>query len=73
MERPQAKNGLWADPPPVPPWEWSPARAEERDEWLIGDGALRVESDREGLLAWLVHGDGDAVETTGELPELPGL
>jgi maleylpyruvate isomerase len=36
-------------------------------------GALRVESDREGLLAWLVHGDAEAVEATGELPELSGL
>ena len=29
----EERKGLWADPPPVPPWDWSPARAEERDEW----------------------------------------
>jgi endonuclease YncB( thermonuclease family) len=29
----EAKKGLWADPRLVPPWDWSPARAEKRDEW----------------------------------------
>ena len=44
---------------------------EERDEWVIGDGALRVESDREGLLEWLARGDGENVEADGPLPVLP--
>ncbi len=44
---------------------------EERDEWVVGDGALRVESDREGLLAWLARGDGENVEADGPLPALP--
>jgi maleylpyruvate isomerase len=44
---------------------------EERDEWVIGDGALRVESDREGLLEWLARGEGDGVEADGPLPALP--
>lgn len=44
---------------------------EERDEWVVGDGALRVESDREGLLAWLARGDGGDVEADGPLPALP--
>ena len=44
---------------------------EERDEWVIGDGALRVDSDREGLLAWLARGETEGVEADGPLPELP--
>lgn len=44
---------------------------EERDEWVLGDGALKVESDREGLLAWLARGETDGVEADGPLPELP--
>ena len=44
---------------------------EERDEWVIGDGALRVASDREGLLAWLARGETAGVEADGPLPELP--
>ncbi|GGG50429.1 maleylpyruvate isomerase [Kocuria dechangensis] len=44
---------------------------EERDEWVIGDGALRVESDREGLLEWLARGDAENVEADGPLPALP--
>ena len=44
---------------------------EERDEWVIGDGALRVESDREGLLGWLARGDDENVEADGPLPVLP--
>jgi len=44
---------------------------EERDEWVIGDGALRVESDREGLLEWLARGEADNVEADGPLPALP--
>jgi maleylpyruvate isomerase len=44
---------------------------EERDEWVIGDGALRVESDREGLLEWLARGDAENVEADGPLPVLP--
>ncbi|XKH52404.1 maleylpyruvate isomerase family mycothiol-dependent enzyme [Citricoccus nitrophenolicus] len=46
-------------------------KTEERDEWVIGDGALAVESDREGLLAWLARGETDGVEAEGPLPELP--
>lgn len=45
--------------------------SEEGDEWVVGDGALRVESDREGLLAWLARGNGQHVEADGPLPELP--
>ncbi|RAX45365.1 maleylpyruvate isomerase family mycothiol-dependent enzyme [Arthrobacter sp. AQ5-06] len=44
---------------------------EERDEWVIGDGALRVMSDREGLLEWLARGATDNVEADGPLPILP--
>lgn len=44
---------------------------EERDEWVVGDGSLRVESDREGLLAWLARGEGENVEAGGPLPVLP--
>lgn len=44
---------------------------EERDEWVIGDGALRVSSDREGLLEWLARGVADKVEADGPLPTLP--
>lgn len=44
---------------------------EERDEWVIGDGALRVSSDREGLLEWLARGVADNVEADGPLPALP--
>ncbi|MBM6622465.1 maleylpyruvate isomerase family mycothiol-dependent enzyme [Micrococcaceae bacterium RIT802] len=44
---------------------------EEGDEWVVGDGALRVDSDREGLLAWLARGNGEHVEADGPLPELP--
>lgn len=44
---------------------------EERDEWIIGDGALRVASDREGMLEWLARGHAGNVESDGPLPELP--
>jgi maleylpyruvate isomerase len=44
---------------------------EERDEWIIGDGGLRVESDREGLLQWLARGNAEHVEVTGPVPALP--
>ncbi|MEW1807678.1 maleylpyruvate isomerase family mycothiol-dependent enzyme [Pseudarthrobacter sp. NPDC080039] len=44
---------------------------EERDEWVIGDGALRVESDREGLLKWLARGDATELEAAGPVPALP--
>lgn len=44
---------------------------EERDEWVIGDGALRVASDREGLLQWLARGEAEHVEADGPLPALP--
>lgn len=44
---------------------------EERDEWVIGDGALRVSSDREGLLEWLARGAAENVEADGLLPNLP--
>lgn len=44
---------------------------EERDEWIIGDGALRVASDREGMLEWLARGHAENVESDGRLPKLP--
>lgn len=44
---------------------------EERDEWVIGDGGLRVASDREGLLQWLARGDAEHVEADRPLPVLP--
>lgn len=44
---------------------------EERDEWVVGDGALRVSSDREGLLEWLARGVTENVEADGPLPALP--
>ncbi|MEE9095965.1 maleylpyruvate isomerase family mycothiol-dependent enzyme [Pseudarthrobacter phenanthrenivorans] len=44
---------------------------EERDQWIIGNGALRVESDREGLLQWLARGDAAQIEAEGPVPALP--
>lgn len=44
---------------------------EERDQWVIGDGALRITSDREGMLEWLARGDTENVEADGPLPSLP--
>ena len=44
---------------------------EEGDEWVIGDGALKVRSDREGLIEWLARGQGRYIEADGELPVLP--
>ena len=44
---------------------------EERDQWTIGNGTLRVESDREGLLQWLARGDATHVEAEGPVPALP--
>jgi maleylpyruvate isomerase len=44
---------------------------EERDEWVIGDGGLRVTSDREGLLQWLARGDAEHVDFDGPVPALP--
>jgi maleylpyruvate isomerase len=44
---------------------------EERDEWVIGNGALRVVSDREGLLQWLARGDDEHIEVDGPVPALP--
>lgn len=44
---------------------------EERDRWIIGDGALRIASDREGLLQWLARGDAEHIEADGPLPALP--
>jgi maleylpyruvate isomerase len=44
---------------------------EERDEWVIGDGGLRVVSDREGLLQWLSRGDAEHIDVDGPVPALP--
>jgi len=44
---------------------------EERDKWVIGDGALRVTSDREGLLQWLARGGTEHIEADGLVPALP--
>jgi maleylpyruvate isomerase len=44
---------------------------EEGDEWVIGDGALSVKSDREGLIEWLARGQGRYIEADGPLPVLP--
>lgn len=46
---------------------------DERDEWVIGDGALRVEGDREGMLAWLARGDSSHIYLPDgvEAPQLP--
>lgn len=44
---------------------------EERDEWVIGDGGLRVVSDREGLLQWLARGDAEHIDVDGPVPVLP--
>jgi maleylpyruvate isomerase len=44
---------------------------EERDEWVIGDGALHVTSDREGLLQWLARGEAEHIEAEGPVPALP--
>lgn len=44
---------------------------EERDEWVIGDGALRVVSDREGMLQWLARGNAEHIEMDGPVPVLP--
>ncbi|MGX5359906.1 maleylpyruvate isomerase family mycothiol-dependent enzyme [Kocuria sp. KH4] len=44
---------------------------EEGDEWVIGDGAARVRSDRAGLLAWLARGQAGRVTAETPLPALP--
>lgn len=44
---------------------------EERDEWVIGGGGLRVVSDREGLLQWLARGDAEHIDVDGPVPVLP--
>ncbi|MGN7253201.1 MULTISPECIES: maleylpyruvate isomerase family mycothiol-dependent enzyme [unclassified Arthrobacter] len=44
---------------------------EERDQWIIGNGALHIESDREGLLQWLARGDAAHIEADGPVPALP--
>ncbi|MET0871151.1 MAG: maleylpyruvate isomerase family mycothiol-dependent enzyme [Paeniglutamicibacter terrestris] len=44
---------------------------EEGDEWVIGDGALHVKSDREGLIEWLARGQARYIEADGPLPVLP--
>lgn len=44
---------------------------EERDHWIIGNGALHIESDREGLLKWLARGDAAHIEAEGPVPALP--
>lgn len=45
--------------------------SEEGDEWVIGDGAARVRSDRAGLLAWLARGQTERVTAEDRLPVLP--
>lgn len=44
---------------------------EERDECVIGDGGLRVVSDREGLLQWLARGDAEHIDVDGPVPVPP--
>lgn len=47
---------------------------DERDEFVIGDGSLHVEGDREGILAWISRGDASGIylpEGVEEAPELP--
>ena len=46
---------------------------DERDEWVIGDGALRVEGDREGILPWLARGDAENIYLPegAQAPQLP--
>ncbi|EKB47191.1 mycothiol-dependent maleylpyruvate isomerase [Cecembia lonarensis LW9] len=44
---------------------------EEGDEWVIGNGDLRVRSDREGLIEWLARGQVRYIEADGRLPVLP--
>lgn len=44
---------------------------DEGDEWVIGDGALRVTADRPAMLAWLARGNAEHVEANGPLPSLP--
>jgi maleylpyruvate isomerase len=44
---------------------------EERDQWIIGNGGLHIESDREGLLKWLARGDAAHIEAEGPVPALP--
>lgn len=47
---------------------------DERDEFVVGDGSLRVEGDREGILGWLSRGDTSGLylpEGVEQAPELP--
>ncbi|MDN5702749.1 MAG: maleylpyruvate isomerase family mycothiol-dependent enzyme [Micrococcales bacterium] len=47
---------------------------DEGDEWVVGDGSLRVEGDREGILDWLSRGRTEGIylpEGVDEAPELP--
>ena len=40
------KRGLWADPHPVPPWEWKKQRPEPLVNPCAGGGGLRLPSER---------------------------
>lgn len=47
---------------------------DEGDEWVVGDGSLRVEGNREGILDWLSRGRTEGIylpEGVDEAPELP--
>lgn len=47
---------------------------DEGDEWVIGDGSLRVEGDREGILDWISRGRTHGIylpEGVEQAPELP--
>ena len=44
---------------------------EEGDAWVVGDGSLKIRSDREGLIEWLARGQGRYIEADGPLPVLP--
>jgi hypothetical protein len=40
QEAREAKKGLWADPQPVPPWEWRKRKEREWPGLFLGVGAL---------------------------------
>lgn len=47
---------------------------DEGEEWVLGDGSLRVEGDREGILDWIARGRTAGIylpEGVDEAPELP--
>ena len=50
----EAEKGLWADPHPVPPWEWRKRKSRERVGLLLGVGARGFSSKPYDLVAFTI-------------------